>query len=122
MPHSDCLDHPEFGRSIGIAEDAHRGIRQRWIRQCGRPKDVAHEAIAQSEQRLPAMTQAQSPMVLASYSAQGEETPIAQAVSEQDVWYERRLPSYLRQHAQQTSVNKTEHGLPYARAASLEGQ
>lgn len=78
--------------------------------------------VAQSEQRLPAMTPAQSPMVLASYSAQGEETPIAQAVSEQDAWYERRLPNYLRQHAQQTSVNKTESGLPYARAASLEGQ
>lgn len=78
--------------------------------------------VAQSEQRLPATTPAQSPMVLASYNVQGEKAPIAQTVSEQELWYERRLPNYLRQHAQQTSVNKTESGLPYARAASLEGQ
>lgn len=78
--------------------------------------------VVQSEQRLPAVTAAQSPVVLASYSPQGEKAPIAQAVSAQDAWYERRLPSYLRQHAQQSSVNKTESGLPYARAASLEGQ
>ncbi len=77
--------------------------------------------LAQSEQRLPATSQSQSPVVLASYRAEGE-APIAEAVSGQDSWYERRLPSYLRQHAQQTSANKTESGLPYARAASLEGQ
>lgn len=78
--------------------------------------------LVQSEQRLPATSQGQGPVVLASYGAQGEKTPIVQAVDGQDAWYERRLPSYLRQHAQQTGVNKTESGLPYARAASLEGQ
>ncbi|HKM37297.1 MAG TPA: RseA family anti-sigma factor [Thiopseudomonas sp.] len=78
--------------------------------------------VAQSEQRLPASTQAQGPAILASYAAQGEEAPMIQAVSGQSAWYEERLPSYLRQHAQQTSINKTESGLPYARAASLEGQ
>ena len=86
---------------------------------------VQQEAlVAKTEQRLPAMSnnQLQSPAVLASYSAQGESAPMAQAVSGQNSWYELRLPSYLRQHAQQTSMNKTESGLPYARAASLEGQ
>lgn len=78
--------------------------------------------VAQSEQRLPVNAQAQGPAVLASYTAQGEEAPMTQAVSGQSAWYEQRLPNYLRQHAQQTSVNKTESGLPYARAASLEGQ
>lgn len=80
--------------------------------------------LVQSEQRLPATThvQADRPVVLASYSAQGEKTPIVEAVDGQDAWYERRLPSYMRQHAQQSGVNKTESGLPYARAASLEGQ
>lgn len=78
--------------------------------------------VAQSEQRLPAAAPAQSSVVLASYSAQGKSAVITPAVSGQESWYERRLPSYLRQHAQQTSVNKTESGLPYARAASLEGQ
>lgn len=78
--------------------------------------------VAQSEQRLPANTQAQGPAILASYGAQGEDAPMVQAVSGQSSWYEQRLPNYLRQHAQQTSINKTESGLPYARAASLEGQ
>lgn len=80
--------------------------------------------LVQSEQRLPASTHAQAdrPVVLASYSAQGDKTPIVEAVDGQDAWYERRLPSYMRQHAQQTGANKTESGLPYARAASLEGQ
>ena len=86
---------------------------------------VQQEAlVAKTEQRLPAVgnSEQHSPVVLASYSAQGKKAPIAQAVSEQSSWYELRLPSYLRQHAQQTSMNKTESGLPYARAASLEGQ
>lgn len=84
---------------------------------------VQQEAVlAQSEQRLPASTHSQSPVVLASYSAQGEAAPLAQAVSGQDAWYDSRLPSYLRQHAQQSSISQTDVGLPYARAASLEGQ
>lgn len=86
---------------------------------------VQQEAlVAQAEQRLQTIgnNEQHSPVVLASYSAQGKKAPIAQAVSGQSSWYELRLPSYLRQHAQQTSMNKTESGLPYARAASLEGQ
>ncbi len=78
--------------------------------------------VAQSEKRLPVTTHSQSSMVLASYNAQGEKAPITQAVSGQDTWPEHRLPSYLRQHAQQSSVNKTESGLSYARTASLQGQ
>jgi len=78
--------------------------------------------LVQSEQRLPATNQSQSPVVLASYGTQSEPAAAAQTASEQDVWYERRVPSYLRQHAQQTSVNQAEASLPYARAASLEGQ
>ncbi len=78
--------------------------------------------VAQSDQRIPATSQAQNSVVLASYSGQRQTAPVEQSASEQESWYERRLPSYLRQHAQQTSVNKTESGLPYARAASLEGQ
>ena len=78
--------------------------------------------VAQSEQRLPAVSQPQNSVVLASYNAQGQSAPVAETVAGQESWYERRLPSYLRQHAQQSSVNKTESGLPYARAASLEGQ
>lgn len=84
---------------------------------------VQQEAVfAQSEQRLPVSSPSQSPVVLASYSAQGDTAPMEQAVSGQDVWYESRLPDYLRQHAQQSSMSQTDVGLPYARAASLEGQ
>jgi len=78
--------------------------------------------LVQSEQRLPATNQSQSPVVLASYGTQSAPVATAQTASEQDLWYERRVPNYLRQHAQQTSVNQAEASLPYARAASLEGQ
>lgn len=77
--------------------------------------------VVQTEQRLPATSSTQNSVVLASYSAQSHTAAVAET-SDKASWYERRLPSYLRQHAQQTSVNKTEIGLPYARAASLEGQ
>ncbi len=91
----------------------------RFYNQDALPQDAL---VAQSEQRLPATSQAQGSVVLASYNAQGQSAPVAETVAGQESWYERRLPSYLRQHAQQSSVNKTEIGLPYARAASLEGQ
>lgn len=79
--------------------------------------------VVQNEQRLPAASAVHSSVVLASYNAQGQSaTPVAEPRVDQESWYERRLPSYLLQHAQQSSVNKTEVGLPYARAASLEGQ
>lgn len=91
----------------------------RFYNQDALPQDAL---VAQSEQRLPATAQAQGSVVLASYNAQGQSAPVAETVAGQESWYERRLPSYLRQHAQQSSVNKTESGLPYARAASLEGQ
>ncbi|MBP7958967.1 MAG: anti-sigma factor, partial [Thiopseudomonas sp.] len=91
----------------------------RFYNQDALPQDAL---VAQSEQRLPATSQAQGSVVLASYNAQGQSAPVAETVAGQESWYERRLPSYLRQHAQQSGVNKTESGLPYARAASLEGQ
>ncbi len=78
--------------------------------------------LASSEQRLPAVNHTQGPVILASYNAQNAEAAVTRSETESDAWYERRLPSYLLQHAQQSSVNTTESGLPYARAASLEGQ
>ena len=82
------------------------------------------DAMAQTEQRLPAMTQSQntSPVVLASYSAQGQDTSTSDPEVGDNSWYELRVPNYLREHAQQAGVNNTESGLSYARAASLEGQ
>ncbi len=35
---------------------------------------------------------------------------------------DKRLPGYLRQHAQEAALKGTESALPYARAASLENR
>ncbi|PTU76123.1 sigma-E factor negative regulatory protein [Pseudomonas mangrovi] len=67
------------------------------------------------------MPQVQEPAVLAGYSLGEVEQPqagrSAQGASE---WHQQRLPSYLRQHAQEAGLS--EGPLPYARAASLENR
>lgn len=64
----------------------------------------------------------QGPAVLAGYSEQTEAP--AQATADGapvERWHEERLPSYVRQHAQQAAFgNGSESALPYARAASME--
>jgi len=64
----------------------------------------------------------QGPAVLAGYSEQTEAP--AQATADGapvELWHEERLPSYVRQHAQQAAFgNGSESALPYARAASME--
>jgi len=64
--------------------------------------------------------QAQSPAILAGYTTSSEPASAQQA---QDIegWHDKRLPEYLRQHAEQSSLNGVEGALPYARAASVEG-
>lgn len=47
-------------------------------------------------------------------------SPIAEVVSGQ-TWYEQRLPEYFRRHAQQAPAQANEVGIPFARAASVEG-
>jgi len=65
----------------------------------------------------------QGPTVLAGYSEQAE-VPAQQATADGapvERWHEERLPSYIRQHAQQAAFgNGSESALPYARAASME--
>jgi sigma-E factor negative regulatory protein RseA len=65
-----------------------------------------------------AMPHVQGPAILAGYN--GAASSLAQPAQAQSAWYEQRLPSYLRQHAQQAGLN--EGPLPYARAASLENR
>ncbi|UVE18776.1 RseA family anti-sigma factor [Pseudomonas sp. LS44] len=63
--------------------------------------------------------------VLAGYTEGVEKAPspmLSQGVDGQASWHEQRLPSYLRQHAQQAAMSAGEGALPYARAASLEGR
>lgn len=62
--------------------------------------------------------------VLAGYN-EGMVQPEPQAsmageTSQELGWHEQRLPTYLRQHVQQSAVNGADTVLPYARAASLE--
>ncbi len=64
----------------------------------------------------------QGPTVLAGYSEQAE-VPVQATADGAPVerWHEERLPSYIRQHAQQAAFgNGSESALPYARAASME--
>ncbi|MGQ7958457.1 RseA family anti-sigma factor [Pseudomonas sp. SP16.1] len=70
----------------------------------------------------PALTvpQAQGPALLAGYSS-GEEADEAAKLGTAS-WHEQRLPTYLRQHAQQAAMAGGETVLPYARAASLENR
>ncbi|MCU7649721.1 sigma-E factor negative regulatory protein [Pseudomonas piscis] len=68
--------------------------------------------------------QVKGPAVLAGYNENSEATgPMANGVLQgQPGWHDQRLPSYLRQHAQQAALKGTESALPYARAASLENR
>lgn len=64
----------------------------------------------------------QGPAVLAGYSEQTE-APVQAAADGAPVegWHEERLPSYVRQHAQQAAFgNGSESALPYARSASMD--
>lgn len=74
--------------------------------------------VAQGQDAQPVLSlpQMQGPAVLAGYSASGSEAAAVEPAS--PGWHEQRLPSYLRQHAQQASG--ADSALPYARAASLE--
>lgn len=73
----------------------------------------------------PALTgpQVQGPAMLAGFSAADQQQAAAAAAGDaRSGWHERRLPAYLRQHAQQAALSTSESALPYARAASLENR
>lgn len=66
------------------------------------------------------MPQVQGPAVLAGYNSGADEVSAEAAKAGTADWHEQRLPTYLRQHAQQAVMGTGETALPYARAASLE--
>ncbi|MOA49331.1 Sigma factor AlgU negative regulatory protein [compost metagenome] len=74
----------------------------------------------QASQPAMAMPQAQQGAVLAGYSEDAQQ-PIG-ATQSSSGWHEKRLPAYLRQHAQQAAMSGSDSALPYARAASLESR
>ncbi|WP_437883065.1 sigma-E factor negative regulatory protein [Pseudomonas sp. LRF_L74] len=77
----------------------------------------------QGTQPALAMPQAKGPVILAGYTAgEGGEPAKASTAEQQSAeWHEQRLPTYLRQHAQQAGASGAE-ALPYARSASVENQ
>ncbi|MBT8766814.1 RseA family anti-sigma factor [Metapseudomonas boanensis] len=86
---------------------------------------VGTQQLAQQQAGQPMMVlpQAQQGAVLAGYS-EGTQQVAAPAGATQGSsgWHEKRLPAYLRQHAQQAAMSGSEGALPYARAASLESR
>ncbi|MBB2494816.1 sigma-E factor negative regulatory protein [Aquipseudomonas ullengensis] len=77
---------------------------------------------AQPGLTLPQM-QTQGPAVLAGYNPDEGVVPQQPSVQVPSAnWQEQRLPSYLRQHAQQAAASSADSALPYARAASLENR
>ncbi|MCF7203319.1 RseA family anti-sigma factor [Pseudomonas oligotrophica] len=85
---------------------------------------VAPQLAQEAAQPSIAVPQAsQGPAVLAGYS-EGQKDVQAQAGAESapiERWHEERLPSYVRQHAQQAAFGSgSDSALPYARAASME--
>lgn len=87
--------------------------------------DIAGAQMAQqSAQPALTMPQASGPAMLAGFNTTDQQAaPAARAVGEgQPGWHEQRLPTYLRQHAQQAAMGGNDGALPYARAASLEGR
>lgn len=87
--------------------------------------DVAGPQVAQQAvQPTIAVPQTnQGPAVLAGYS-EGMRAPEVRASGAEvsaDGWHEKRLPAFVRQHAQQAAFGSgSESALPYARAASME--
>ena len=86
--------------------------------------EVAGPQIAQqpAQPAIVAPLANQGPAVLAGYSqAAAPEAQVQGAQSATEEWHEKRLPDYVRQHAQQAAFGGgTEGALPYARAASVE--
>ncbi|MEK1908077.1 MAG: RseA family anti-sigma factor [Pseudomonas sp.] len=76
---------------------------------------------AQPGLTLPQM-QTQGPAVLAGYNPDEGVMQPSSVPAPSANWQEQRLPSYLRQHAQQAAASSADSALPYARAASLENR
>ena len=87
--------------------------------------DITGAQLAQqASQPVLNIPQVSGPAMLAGFNTSDQQaSPAASAVGQgQPGWHEQRLPSYLRQHAQQAAMSTSEGALPYARAASLEGR
>ncbi|MCQ9471043.1 MULTISPECIES: anti sigma-E factor RseA C-terminal domain-containing protein [Pseudomonas] len=89
--------------------------------------EITGTQLAQQTQQPANLTvpQVKGPAVLAGYTESAEQTPgpMANGVLQGQAGEgDKRLPGYLRQHAQEAALKGTESALPYARAASLENR
>ncbi|WP_122439904.1 anti sigma-E factor RseA C-terminal domain-containing protein [Pseudomonas viridiflava] len=89
--------------------------------------EITGTQLAQQTQQPANLTvpQVKGPAVLAGYTESAEQAPgpMANGVLQGQAGEgDKRLPSYLRQHAQEAALKGTESALPYARAASLENR
>lgn len=80
-------------------------------------QSLAQQSTAPSSFNLP---QVQGPALLAAYGQQAASSTPEQGASV-SAWHQQRLPEYLRQHAQQVGMGAADGALPYARAASMQG-
>lgn len=86
--------------------------------------EISATQLAQSAAQPTLSTpQLQGPAILAGYTANagaehGVQTNVARTA--ELTWQQQRLPTYVRQHAQQAAMAGSQTAVPYARAASLE--
>ncbi|MFI8483056.1 sigma-E factor negative regulatory protein [Pseudomonas sp. NPDC078700] len=84
--------------------------------------DLTGAELAQQAATQPSINhvQVQGPAMLAGFTTDDQGSSMIPSSKAEPTWHEQRLPSYVRQHAQQLGTNVTEGALPYARAASLD--
>lgn len=101
-------------------------LRSRWlfwqVYACTIRTKLPVRSLPSKRRSRPSVPQAnQGPTVLAGYSEQAELPAQTAESAPVERWHEERLPSYVRQHAQQAAFGTgSESALPYARAASME--
>ncbi|TBU99856.1 sigma-E factor negative regulatory protein [Stutzerimonas kirkiae] len=87
-------------------------------------QDVAGPQLAQqaAQPSLSAPVAAQGPTILAGYSEEeGAKVQTVSEVGSANGWHEQRLPTYIRQHAQQAVFGAgAETPVPHAQSASME--
>lgn len=76
----------------------------------------------QATQPMLSLPQVQGPALLAGFNTEDESASATAQAAQPSSWHEQRLPSYLRQHAQEAAMSGADSALPYARAASLESR
>lgn len=94
------------------------------VRMYNQNDALSTQLAQQSNQPSLVMPQSHGPAMLAGFNLSSDD-PASVEINPSKVqqgWHEQRLPSYLRQHAQQAAMSVTESALPYARAASLESR